>query len=191
MGLFGKRKMAGSSEPRYYYDEPEIESSPETSHPKFVELVTDDFFYSCIDDFSPFGNDDGADGLRMLEEWFKDGGRPYGVINFLRDAIAGWALNVPQNLDSKTEKGMSTWLDKDHMHDRYLASDCRLRVATALGQLKICGLIDDPVLKEAKYGIKWMLFLNTRAAEKYPEWEHANKELGRIEQIKAVLDAYK
>ena len=127
----------------------------------------------------------------MLEDWFKEGGRPYGVIHFLRDTIASWGLGVPQNLTGKTEKGMNTWLEKDDMHDRYLASDCRLRIAVAFGQLKICGKIDAPILIEARAGIRWMAFLNARAVAKYPDWEYADLEASRIGQMKAVLDGYK
>ncbi len=176
---------------KYYYDDSKTGLSPKTSHPNFVKVATDAFFYSEGDDFSPFGNDDGSDGLRMLEDWFKSGGGAYGVIHFLRDTIASWDLGVPQNLDHKTAKSMTTWLNKDQMHDRYLASDCRLRIAVALGQLKICGIIDAPVLHEAKIGIKWMEFLNVRASKEFPDWEYADLEASRITLIKKALNSYK
>jgi len=191
MKLFGRKKNQKINTLKYYYDDPKVGLSPESSHPNFVKLATDGFFYSAGDDFSPFGNDDGNDGLRMLEDWFKLGGRPHGVIRFLRDTIASWGLGVPQNLDRKTIKGMNTWLKKDQMNNRYLASDCRLRVAVALGQLKICGIIDVPVLHEAKTGIKWLEFLNVQSREEFPDWEYADLEASRISLMKAVLNSYK
>lgn len=39
-----------------------------TSHPNFTSSFTDEFYYSCIDEASPFGNNSGSDALCLLEE---------------------------------------------------------------------------------------------------------------------------
>jgi len=36
--------------------------------------LTEEFYYDCTDEFSPFGNDDGADTLSSLEEWYQENG---------------------------------------------------------------------------------------------------------------------
>ncbi len=175
----------------YYYNDPEIGSCPESSHPHFVAIVPGDYFYSCMDDFSPFGNDDGADALAMLEDWYRGPGQASGnVIGFLQGVISDWALGVPQNLGEISEDDMNAWLKKDRMHDGYLGSDCRLRIAIAFGQLKITGKIDDLMVKEAKIGLRWMAFLNAQSAKKYPDWEHADLEASRIAEMSDALAKY-
>jgi len=139
MRFFKRKKDNKSSCPEFYYDDPEIGLCKKSSHPTFVKVASDDFYYNCCDDFSPFGNDAGSDTLARLEDWFKDGGRPHAIIRFLRDVIDEWALGVPDNIDRKTDKGLNTWLNKNDMNGKYLTSECRLRVVVAFGQLKICG----------------------------------------------------
>ena len=52
---------------KYFFDS-EDGPAKETSHPNFVKSMESEFYYDCTDDFSPFGNDDGADLLYNLED---------------------------------------------------------------------------------------------------------------------------
>lgn len=67
-----------------YFDDPEVGLARETSHPAFVRIATQDFYYDCGDDFSPFGNDDGSDTLAALEEWYQEqtGSKPAKALRF-------------------------------------------------------------------------------------------------------------
>jgi len=51
-----------------YLDDPEEGLSRDTSHPRFVQLAADDFYYNGSDDFSPFGSDDAHDALSALQD---------------------------------------------------------------------------------------------------------------------------
>ncbi len=50
-------------------DEESWELSPENCHPNAVAIVTDEFYWDCVDDNSPFGNDTGNDTLKLFKEW--------------------------------------------------------------------------------------------------------------------------
>ena len=60
-------------ETKLYLDDEETGLSRETSHPNFTEHFSEEFYYDCVDDESPFGNDNGADTLYELEDLFKSG----------------------------------------------------------------------------------------------------------------------
>lgn len=73
---------------KFYYDDPDGDLlSKETSHPNFVKLLTSEFYYDCTDEFSPFGNDDGADVLINLEDWYRENGPLKKPLKFLKPYV--------------------------------------------------------------------------------------------------------
>ena len=138
-----KAVFASMSSP-LYFDDPEIGLSRSTSHPAFVRVAAEDFYYDCGDDFSPFGNDDGSDTLAALEEWYQEqtGGKPAKTLRFLRQQLSDWDLPVPKDMLAHDDAAKAQWLANDDMNQSYLRSVCRAHVATAFAQLKIMGSID-------------------------------------------------
>lgn len=45
------------------------EISPETAHPKAKQLLTEDFYWSPIEESGPFGSDDGSDAFYGFRQW--------------------------------------------------------------------------------------------------------------------------
>ncbi|MED5620264.1 MolR family transcriptional regulator [Ideonella sp. BN130291] len=171
----------------YYFDDPDEGLSAETSHPKFRELAVDSFYYDCTDEFAPFGSDDGADTLAALQEWFRRGGRPERLPQFLVDLSSGWNLGVPAGLIQGSEAHKRAWLEQDRMHEPFLQSECRARIAVAFGQLKICGELHPEIQAEALASIACMLWLNERSQTANPQWGHAAEERAKLMKMKAVL----
>ena len=170
-----------------YYDDEDEGPTPETSHPRFRELANEDFFYDSSDDFSPFGNDDGADTLSALEDWLREGGDD--LRRFVAELDDSWDLPRPKNLERASNEALSAWLGRDTMNDRYLASHANVRVAVAFGQLKITGAIDPQVADTGLRALGWKRLLNARARIENPDWPHADEESNRIETMTAVLRA--
>jgi uncharacterized protein YfeS len=173
--------------PTYYFDDPEEGLSRETSHPQFLELATDDFYYDCCDDFSPFGNDDGADTLYCLQDWYQDGGQNSEGMQFLTDLLGNWDLGVPDHLIPSDPVAVESWLSEEKMHETYLLSECRARVATAFGQLKITGNIDPQILNEGLSAISFQLWLNERAQKIHPDWKYADENQSKLMKLQAVF----
>lgn len=67
------------------------ELSPETAHPKAKELLTEDFYWSSIDEDSPFGNDDGSDAFYGFRHW-RNSNKTESPIVFLRELISEWGF---------------------------------------------------------------------------------------------------
>lgn len=73
------------------------------------------------------------------------------------------------------------------MQDTYLQGECRARVSTAFGQLKIADQVDAHILDEALAALRCQQWLNERARVHYPQWQHANLELSHLVQMQVVL----
>lgn len=173
----------------HHFDDPEEGLARETSHPRFVTLAADDFYYDQADDFSPFGSDDGNDTLSSLEDWYRDGGKNGKVAGFLKAMLADWDFGVPESMHRADADVRETWLAEEDMHETFLQSECRARVATAFGQLKITGEVDPAMRDEALAAIACQLALNERARVHHPGWPHADENEARLTSMQAVLNA--
>lgn len=173
-----------------YFDDPDEGLSPSTSHPAFVRVAADGFYYDCGDDFSPFGNDDGSDTLAALQDWYQqqaEGKRPQAMA-FLRQHLSDWDLPVPEDMLARDEATKAQWLAQDEMHHRYLQSVCRAHVAVAFGQLKIAGAIDADVLQQARLALSCQQWLNQEARRQYPDWEYADQDSQRLALMHGALE---
>jgi hypothetical protein len=65
------------------------ELAQKNAHPVAAKLMKDSFYWSDVDDDSPFGNDNGADALRLYQQWRlqNTGAKP---IQFIEDLLVGW-----------------------------------------------------------------------------------------------------
>lgn len=173
-----------------YFDDPEEGLARSTSHPAFVQLAPQDFYYDCGDDFSPFGNDDGNDTLTALEAWYQEQpeSKALKAMRFLRQQLSDWDLPVPGDMLTRDDAAKAKWLALDDMNHTYLQSVCRACVATAFGQIKITGEIDADVLKEARLALSCLQWLNTVARSQYPDWKYADQESEYFVLMKAALE---
>jgi len=171
---------------KLYFDDPDVGPARETSHPRFIAFAPDEFYYDCTDEFSPFGNDDGADTLAGLEEWYQEGGEG-SVANFLSDFLEGWSLPVPREELKHDTAFREVWLSRDHMNERYWAGECRAALAAAFGQLKIAGEIEPAVRAEGLAALANLLWLNARASELQGNDEALAHEKARFETMQVAL----
>ncbi len=124
---------------KFYFNDPEGEGpSRETSHPDFVKIITEEFYYDCTDEFSPFGNDDGSDTLMSLEDWYRENGNLKKPLKFLKELIEeNWGFETKYMKLVGKEKILKVQEEEEAMFD---VVD-RAVIATAFGQYKIEGTI--------------------------------------------------
>lgn len=67
------------------------ELSPEAAHPKAKELLTEEFYWSPIEEAAPFGNDDGSDAFYGLREW-RINNKTESPIEYLKELISDWGF---------------------------------------------------------------------------------------------------
>lgn len=131
-------------EEKLYLDDEEEGLSRETSHPDFVAHFSEEFYYDCVDDEAPFGNDNGADTLYELEDLFKSGNYEGKILSLPKRIVSEiWDFHYmkPDNFSKEKIKEL---IEKDEYS--IIATD-QVIIAVALGKIKITGKIE-PELKE-------------------------------------------
>lgn len=129
---------------KFYFDDDEEGLAAETSHPNFNAIIKNDFYFDCVDDFAPFGNDDGADALSSLEEWYKEKGRGK-IVNWLYRFIDGFGFKFKSKwVSTFTELDDIIWLESEDA--AFMGIMDRAIIGVGLGQCKITGFIN-PELK--------------------------------------------
>lgn len=171
----------------HYFDDPDEGPARETSHPRFRDIAAEAFYYDCTDDFSPFGNDDGADTLAFLEDWYREGGRDDEVAEFLDNLLENWDLGVPPEMLQADSEAIEAWGVEGDMHENFLQSVCNAWVATAFGQLKISGKVDPDMRSGALSAIECQVRLNHIARKTNPAWQHADANLARLVKMRDDL----
>ena len=148
------------SEQKFYFDSPDGGVlARETSHPHFTTNMTAAFYYDCTNDFSPFGNDDGADLLAKLEEFYQETKGKDSITKWLFDTIDGFGFKY-------ASVGCSTIMDEptlQHLQEEdplYLECMNNAIIAAAFGQIKITGQVDNALKELAAMAIKRQLLMN-------------------------------
>lgn len=133
---------------KFHFDDPDSGLARETSHPNFVKNLTHELYYDCADDFSPFGNDDGADALSELASWYRD--------TKGKDDIMQWLFEYIDTMGFKYSSESTYMIENIDVVQKLLNDDefflrCmdNIIIATAFGQYKITGKLDDRLLKAA------------------------------------------
>src|SRR3954463_6264776 len=72
--------------------EEDWELCPDNAHPDAQALMTDAWYWDCTDEYSPFGNDTGADALAFYSEQVAGNPALTGP-EFLAALLAGWEMD--------------------------------------------------------------------------------------------------
>ena len=122
----------------YYFEDEEYGHHPLTCHPRFRQYFTDEIYYDCGDEEAPFGSDEGADALAYLTEFL----RKKPAVNFAD--LPRWLM------DDEWELGYyppDAPFDEEDVESSYYSDQVTL--AFAFGQIKITGVIDPDLAKQA------------------------------------------
>ena len=87
--------------------------TPETAHPKAKALLSEEFFWSGIEETGPFGSDDGSDAFYGFRDWRKSNPQE-SPVKFLDALLSEWDFpafnlseldtgNISKYLSQKTE----------------------------------------------------------------------------------------
>lgn len=130
-----------------YFDDREFGISPITSHPVFRQYCTSEFYYDCVNDYAPFGNDTGFDILYAVEDYMRKEPR------FRNDNYANhymvhfWHLPciAPINKNLISDEELISIANSDY--EGMIGSDVMLLtnqtvIAAVLGKFKIKGSIE-------------------------------------------------
>lgn len=136
----------------FYYDTVEYGLHPLTSHPVFREYFSDELYYDCGDEEAPFGSDEGSDTLYLLMETVRK--RPkMDFADFPRLLIEKeWGLTYLPPKTEQTDEELKEQAAQTYNAlpgDREILQTDQVILATAFGQIKITGKLDDNLQKLA------------------------------------------
>jgi uncharacterized protein YfeS len=172
-----------------YFDDSDGEGpARETSHPKYVRVCEEELFYDCTDDLGPFGNDEGADTLFGLEDWFRAGANG-SIRAFLDLALRKQSAAIP-DLAASDRTTTTTWLEDSALAQR-LASANRVVLAVAFGQLKISGKLDDTLVQLAHAALNRQQIALDHYLQRNPTWEPAAQVNAAIASMRGALEKLK
>jgi len=155
------------------------------AHPRAVALAPEDFFWSCIDELSPFGSDEGDTALSEFRDWRKE----YPDSPLL-DCLE-WTIESVGEMDFldyndellSRSKIKSQREDKDFDDQQYVYTLDTSVIATGFGQLVDEGAIDPdskPVIKRAiDRLIIW--------AELSESWSHSAEFISNLNVLHRIL----
>lgn len=137
---------------KFYFDDPEVGPDRETSHPDFVSKFTAEIYYDVLDEFSPFGNDDGADALSNLEDWYRDTDGEEDIMEWLFEYIDDFGFEyASRDVYLLTDKSKLEAIRKKEPF--LLQSMDNTIIAAAFGQYKMTGEINEELKQAALLSI--------------------------------------
>ena len=134
-------------------------------HPKAREILDSPFYWNCVDDFSPNGNDTGADVLGFYEEW-RPKNKKRSAISFFNSLMSDWEVSLP--------------VDQNDDYARQMYEESIIGLAFA--QLKIDSICEEQISGMAVDALNGM---EKRITELHKDWdlyEERMKTLGFMKQ---------
>lgn len=125
----------------------DFELTPEKAHPKAKALLTEEFYWSPIDETGPFGSDDGSDSFYQFRQWRVDNKKVSPAI-FLKELLEEWGF-PSFDLDKTDVKELVTKIDVGMI----IVQDNAV-IAVGFGQFVLEGKIDNDIKDLTKKAIK-------------------------------------
>ena len=139
----------------------------EDYNPESRKILDSPFFWSCIDDFSPNGNDTGADVLELYRDWKKQNPKGKGP-KFLDNLIEDWGIEWPSNKED--EYSRSTYEE--------------IILGLSFAQIKLEGECEETIMRLSLEVVK---NIRKRVEEKHRDWEHFEERLRTLDEIEGKL----
>ncbi|MBV4359720.1 hypothetical protein [Pinibacter aurantiacus] len=157
----------------------------ENSHPRAIELIPEEFFWSCIDELAPFGSDEGDTALAEYRRW-RQSFPQTPTIECLKWVIEGVGeMSIEDYNQSLLEKNLIKSQLKDGEFDdqQYIYTLDISVIATGFAQLVDEGVIEPqnkPIIQLAiDRQIIW--------AGLTDGWSHAKEYVGYLEVLTRAL----
>src|SRR5688572_4911019 len=157
----------------------------ENAHKRAVELIPEEFFWSCIDELAPFGSDEGDTALAEFRDWKKRNPNT-PTIECLK-----WTIEGVGEMDFKDyneellsrEKIRGQISDKKFDDDQYIFTLDISVIATGFGQLVDEGKIDEQNKPLINIAIERQIIWS----ELHDHWDHSKRYISNLNVLKRAL----
>ena len=155
------------------------ELTPETAHPKAKKLMTEEFYWSPIEESGPFGSDDGSDAFYGFRQW-RQTNKDTSPTVYLKELIEGWGY-PPFDLNEMNEENLKKYISSNQIGAMTLTGQDNAIIAVGFGQFVLEGKIDEDIKTLTKTALKRELLPSIIGM-----WDGEYKKT-RIEQLTKML----
>lgn len=149
-------------------------------HPDARQLLDDPFYWDCVDEFAPHGNDTGADVLELFRTWRRRN-KAKPVLSFLARLLKDWEFDDAAS--ALAGKPLAKWSRDDETALEVLDDAA---IALAFAQLKLEATIDAEAVASALAAIDRQLDPQVHA---HFDWQLSPERETRLRQMRALLAA--
>lgn len=158
----------------------------DNAHPKAVELIPENFFWSCVDELAPFGSDEGDTALAEFRDWRKANPQT-PTMECLKWVIEGVGeMNFEDYNPSLLNKAhiQSQLQDADFDDQQYIYTLDISVIATGFAQLVDEGIIEG----QNKPIIQLAIDRQKIWAELAEDREHSKEYIGYLQVLERALN---
>lgn len=128
------------------------ELTPEAAHPKAKKIMTEDFYWSPIEESGPFGSDDGSDAFYGFRQWRKSN-KAVSPTVYLKELIEGWGY-PPFDFSEMNEDNLKKYISSSQIGAATLTGQDNAIIAIGFGQFVLEGKIDEDIKALTKNALK-------------------------------------
>lgn len=159
----------------------------DNAHQKAIELIPEEFFWSCIDELAPFGSDEGDTALAEFRDWRKEK-TATPTIECLKWVIesVGEMEFADYNSEMLSRTKIQSQLDDADFDDQQYIYTLDISViATGFAQLVDEGIIETDNKKIIQLAIDRQIIW----AELSEDWEHSKEYISNLKVLDSALKA--
>ncbi len=159
----------------------------DNAHQKAIELIPEDFFWSCIDELAPFGSDEGDTALAEFRDWRKENPSTPTLecLKWVIESVGEMDFADYNSEILSRAKVKSQLEDEDFDDQQYIYTLDISVIATGFAQLVDEGIIE----VENKEIIQLAIDRQLVWAELSEDWEYAKEYISNMKILDRVLKA--
>jgi uncharacterized protein YfeS len=157
----------------------------DNAHQKAIELIPEDFFWSCIDELAPFGSDEGDTALAEFRDWRKENPAT-PTLECLKWVIesVGEMEFADYNSEMLSKTKIKAQLEDENFDDQqYIYTLDNSVIATGFAQLVDEGIIE----VQNKRIIQLAICRQIIWAELSEGWEHSKEYILNLKVLDRAL----
>ncbi len=159
----------------------------DNAHQKAIELIPEDFFWSCSDELAPFGSDEGDTALAEFRDWRKENPSTPTLecLKWVIESVGEMDFADYNSEILSRAKVKSQLEDEDFDDQQYIYTLDISVIATGFAQLVDEGIIE----VENKEIIQLAIDRQLVWAELSEDWEYAKEYISNMKILDRVLKA--
>jgi uncharacterized protein YfeS len=159
----------------------------DNAHKNAIELIPEDFFWSCIDELAPFGSDEGDTALAEFRDWRKENPTTPTLecLKWVIESVGEMEFaNYNSEILSRT-KIKSQLEDKNFDDQQFIYTLDNSVIATGFAQLVDEGIIE----LDNKIIIQLAIDRQIIWAELSENWEHSKEYISNLKILDRAMKA--